>query len=83
MPNCFPYHYHSVTVHKNLLWSQQTLTTLMLGIEYVPSSWTLQITGCFRPVRSDVPAEKPKHFMKLKFLNKAADTYDPTINISH
>ena len=25
----------------------------------------------FRPVRNDVPAEKPKHFMKIKFLNKA------------
>ena len=27
----------------------------------------------FRPVRSDVPAEKTKHFMKIKFLNKAVD----------
>ena len=27
----------------------------------------------FTPVRSDVPAEKPKHFMKIKFLNKAVD----------
>ena len=27
----------------------------------------------FRPVRSDVPAEKPRHFMKIKFLNKAVD----------
>ena len=27
----------------------------------------------FRPVRSDVPAEKPKHFMKIKFFNKAVD----------
>ena len=27
----------------------------------------------FRPVRSDVPTEKPKHFMKIKFLNKAVD----------
>ena len=26
-----------------------------------------------RPVRSDVPAEKPKHFMKIKFLNKTVD----------
>ena len=24
-------------------------------------------------MRSDVPAEKPKHFMKIKFLNKAVD----------
>ena len=27
----------------------------------------------FRPVRSDVPAEKPKHFMKIKIFNKAVD----------
>ena len=27
----------------------------------------------FRPVRSDVPAEKPKHFMKIKFLNKSVN----------
>ena len=27
----------------------------------------------FRPVRSDVPAEKPKHFLKIKFLNKSVD----------
>ena len=27
----------------------------------------------FRPVRSDVPVEKPKHFIKIKFLNKAVD----------
>ena len=27
----------------------------------------------FRPVRGDVPAEKPKHFIKIKFLNKAVD----------
>ena len=32
----------------------------------------------FRPVRSDVPAEKPKHFMKIKFLNKAVDAIDLT-----
>ena len=27
----------------------------------------------FRHVRTDVPAEKPKNFMKIKFLNKAVD----------
>ena len=27
----------------------------------------------FRPVRNDVPIEKPKDFMKIKFLNKAVD----------
>ena len=26
-----------------------------------------------RSVKSDIPAEKPKHFMKIKFLNKAVD----------
>ena len=27
----------------------------------------------FRPVRSDVPSENPKRFMKIKFLNKAVN----------
>ena len=40
----------------------------------------------FRPVRSDVPAEKPKNFMKIKFLNKAVDAINlsstPMINIT-
>ena len=27
----------------------------------------------FRPVRSDILVEKPKHFIKIKFLNKAVD----------
>ena len=27
----------------------------------------------FRPVRSGVPTERPKHFMKTKFLNKTVD----------
>ena len=27
----------------------------------------------FRPVKSDVPAEKPKHFMKIKCFNKAVN----------
>ena len=34
----------------------------------------------FRPVRSDVPAEKLKHFMKIKFLNKPVDAINiPTL----
>ena len=37
----------------------------------------------FRPVRSDVTAEKPKHFIKVKFLNKAVDAiYLPTLLLS-
>ena len=27
----------------------------------------------FKTVKSDVPAEKPKHFMKIKFLHKGID----------
>ena len=27
----------------------------------------------FKPVKSDVPAENPKHFMKIKFLHKGID----------
>ena len=27
----------------------------------------------FKPVKSDVPAENPKHFMKIKFLHKGVD----------
>ena len=43
--------------------------------EYRAIAIILDITNfrLFRPVRSDVPAEKPKHFMKIKFLNKAVD----------
>ena len=41
----------------------------------------------FRPVRSDVPAENPKHFIKIKFLNKAVNAINlPALlrsNISH
>ena len=43
--------------------------------EYRVTAIILDISNyrLFRPVRSDVPAEKPKHFMKIKFLNKAVD----------
>ena len=43
--------------------------------EYKVTAIILDIANyrLFRPVRSDVPAEKPKHFMKIKFLNKAVD----------
>ena len=44
--------------------AEYRVTAIILGI----ASYRL-----FRPVRSDVPAEKPKHFMKIKFLNKAVD----------
>ena len=32
----------------------------------------------FRPMRSDVPAKRPKHFMKIKFLNIAVDAISLT-----
>ena len=43
--------------------------------EYRVTAIVLDIANyrLFRPVRSDVPAEKPKHFMKIKYLNKAVD----------
>ena len=44
--------------------------------EYRVTAIILYIANCrlFRPVRSDVPAEKPKNFMTIKFLNKVVDT---------
>ena len=43
--------------------------------EYRVTAIILDIANCrlLRPVRSEVPAEKPKDFMKIKFLNKAVD----------
>ena len=43
--------------------------------EYRVTATILDIANyrLFRPVRSDVPAEKPKHFIKNKFFNKAVD----------
>ena len=72
-PNCSPYHFHSFTVYKNLLWSQQTFD--YSSAEYRVIAIILDIANfrLFRAVRSDVPAENPKHFMKIKFLNKAVD----------
>ena len=43
--------------------------------EYRVTVIILDIANCksFRPVRNDVLAEKPKHFMKIKFLSKAVN----------
>ena len=43
--------------------------------EYRVTSIMLDIANyrLFRLVRSDIPAKKPKHFMKISFLNKAVD----------
>ena len=48
---------------------------LLLGWVYGVTAIILDIANyrLFRLVRSHVPAEKPKHFMKIKFLNKAVD----------
>ena len=40
------------------------MTSIMLDISHY---------RLFKPVKSDVPAEKPKHFMKIKFLHKGID----------
>ena len=44
--------------------AEYRLTAIILDI----ANYTL-----FRPVRSDVPVEKPKNFMKIKFFNKTVD----------
>ena len=50
--------------------AEYRVTAIILDINY----------RLFRPVRSDVPAEKPKHFMKIKYLKKAVDAINlPTI----
>ena len=43
--------------------------------EYRVTAIILNISNyrLFRPLRSDVPAEKPKNFMKIKFFNKVVD----------
>ena len=53
----------------------QELALESTNFDYSSAAITLDIANyrLFRPVRSDVPAEKPKHFMKIKFLNKAVD----------
>ena len=53
-----------------MLWNQQTVTT---GAPAELTAIILDIANykLFRPMRSDVPAEKPKHFMKINFFKKA------------
>ena len=45
------------------------------SVEYRVTAIILDIANyrLFRPVRNDVSAEKPKHFIKISFLNKAVD----------
>ena len=53
----------------------QELALASTNFDYSSAEYrvTTIILDIARPVRSDVPAEKPKHFMKIKFLNKAVD----------
>ena len=44
--------------------AQYRVTSIILDISHY---------RLFKPVKSDVPAEKPKHFMKIKFLHKGID----------
>ena len=54
----------------------ESTNTDFLSTEYRVISIILNISHyrLFKPVKSDVSAEKPKHFMKIKFLHKRIDT---------
>ena len=61
--------------------SLQELALVSTNFNYSSAAYrvtviTLDIANYWllRPMRSDVPAEKPKQFMKIKFLKKAVDT---------
>ena len=53
----------------------ESTNTGFSSAEYRVTSIILDILHyrLFKPVKSDVPAEKPKHFMKIKFLHKGID----------
>ena len=53
----------------------QSTNTDFSSAEYRVTSNILDISHyrLFKPVKSDVPAENPKHFMKIKFLHKGTD----------
>ena len=53
----------------------ESTNTDFSSAEYRVTSIILDISHyrLFKPVKSDVPAEKPKHFMKIKFLHKGID----------
>ena len=54
---------------------QESTNTYFSSAEYSVTSIILDISHyrLFKPVRSDVPAEKPQHLMKIKFLHKGID----------
>ena len=53
----------------------ESTNTYFSSAEYRVTSIILDISHyrLFKPVKIDVPAEKPKHFMKIKFLHKGID----------
>ena len=58
----------------------ESTNTDFLSAKYRVTSIILDMSHykLFKPVKSDVPAEKPKHFMKAKFLHKGIEA----INLS-
>ena len=84
-PNCFPSHLHNYITYKNIVQSQQTVTTPLLTINRA-TTIILDIANyrLLRPGRTDVPMEKPNNFVEIKFLNKAVDGISFTsTDISH
>ena len=57
----------------------ESTNTDFSSAEYRVTSIILDISHyrLFMPVKSDVPAENPKHFMKIKFLHKGIDAINP------
>ena len=55
--------------------SRQEIALESTNTEYRVTSIILDISHyrLFKPLKSDVPAENPKHFMKIKFLHKGID----------
>ena len=53
----------------------ESTNTDFSSVEYRVTSIILDISHyrLFKPAKSDVPAENPKHFMKIKFLHKGID----------
>ena len=55
--------------------ASESTNTDFSSAEYRVTSiiWDISHFRLFKPVKSDVPAEEPKHLMKIKFLNKGID----------
>ena len=61
----------------------ESTNTDFSSAEYRVTSIILDISHyrLFKPVKSDVPAENPKHFMKIKFLHKGIDAITIKVTI--